>query len=193
LSYTRLTQREIIEAKLLTLAKEYSDVSAGYEARLLALQTQLERIESPRRSAPEVRPRMDAIDVIDTRAHPTEQHDAYELLDEPCTCAEDREAQARTAAQTLRLCKEMMRSIVTQQRCRKPTLYASACILALDDNGLTMRQVAKEQGCSPEYVSQLTERIRIEFRLPRNGNNKLPAHCVKYRALRIGKRKAKRT
>lgn len=185
----RLTNREQIEADYLALAKEYSDLSTDYEQRLLALQARLDKAECPRLVFSETRPRKDALDMIAISEQPTSAP-AISGFEDPSNdaayMADIEQQQLKNAARTLRLCIDMLKSIPGNTR---PSLYASACIIALGDDDITMRQVAKEEGVSPEWVSKLTKRIRIRFCLPRNQHNKSSLASEKYRAARLGKRK----
>ena len=141
-----------------------------YDRRLLAMQAQLDRIEAPRGCA-----------VVDNR---TEQPNAVDLahyveadrgdyatdVETALDAAEPATDHAARASRMAAIALGMVRRIAYTKRSAR--LEAFACIYALGADCESMRTVARANGVSREWISQLSEAVRIQYNLPKNQHNK---------------------
>lgn len=204
MSKARPSYRDRLEADYLALAAERARVMSEFDAKLVAMQRELERVECPRlrEGERELGPREDGID----RLRRAEGIAAAELQvdlglaeDEAREVAQELSSGLgegaavnweRRAARVLAFAVGMLRRVASPET-KNPRLEAMVGLFALGaEVGASMRDVAKAYGCTVAWVSQRTEETRVRFNLPKNQHNKSDDACASYSVAReLTKRK----
>ena len=188
MSSRRPSHRDKLETAYLALARERMEAMDDYDRRLLAMQRNLDNIETPRLSGSETGKRQDALDFVPAARAVTATEErgddeapiASEQMDDGATDGDGVDYRARCARMTA-VAVGIARHVAYCKR--NPRLQAFACLFALGVDCESMRTVAEKHNVSQEWVSQLSEEVRIRFNLPKNQHNK-PAEAVrKYKAI----------
>lgn len=170
MSLRKPSSRDKLEAEYLALAKERMIAVDDFDRRLLAMQAQLDRVEMPRHGGhnSDNEQHASAVDLAAFVAPDRQdEQDCSEMAANEAESATDHGARAsRMAAIAL----GMVRRIAYTKRSAR--LEAFACIYALGADCESMRTVAKANGVSREWISQLSEAVRIQYNLPKNQHNK---------------------
>jgi hypothetical protein len=197
MSVRRPSERDRLEAEYLRQAELRSKAAeelARMDARLVAMQRELERAESPRLRPwmTEVGAREDGIDRIKGgRAEPTE---APEVLAEDLGLDEFRaEVVAgelarggdweRRCARVMAFAVGMLRRIA-HPKTKNPRFEAMVGLFAVGADCESMRATAETYGVTVEWVSQRAEETRRRFNLPNNQHNKSASAVASYVAVR---------
>lgn len=173
MSRARPSQRDRIEKEYLSYAKQRSDI----EDKMIALQKELERIESPRLNYTETAPRKDALDLLPERRFAT-LPDLDEPQDDISTESDTIDWKSRCVRITAMTVGLLRRVAYADKR---PRLEAFCGLFALDVDCESMRSVALSESVSIEWVSQKTEQIQQRFNLPKNHHNKSAQAVKSYR------------
>lgn len=203
MSARRPSDRDELEAEYLRQAQARSAAAeelARMDARLVAMQRELEEAESPRLKPwmMETGPREDAIDKLKggrrepshMGAHGEELREslaldevtAERLADELGDAAE-RVSGERQAARMLAFAVGMLRRIA-HPKTRQPRFEALVGLFAVGADCESMRSVAEAFGVTVEWVSQRAEATRMRFNLPNNQHNKSERAAASYAAVR---------
>jgi hypothetical protein len=158
---------------------------AEFEAAVLVLQRQLDRVETPRLER-----------VVEGEIN---RRDPLDKVAAPNGCDEESEgeefAQANEAEmwrqRTLRMTACLvgtLRMVAAEERF--PKLVAWECLLACGAEGPSMRELATAYNLSPERISQRVEAVQKRFSLPPNQHNKSAAAVLSYQAAASARRGA---